>query len=186
MNLEWHNEKRKVNDLIPYDRNPRLLTEKQAEDLRRSLEKFGLVEIPAIDTDNRIIAGHQRMKIMQLLERGNEEIDVRVPNRKLTDEEFDEYLIRSNRNVGSWDYDSLANNFEMNDLVDWGFDRDMLLDHTDPKDEMPDDIIEQRKDKGFRILVSFTSNEDMENSIKEIEEVAKRHNATLSVGGGSL
>jgi hypothetical protein len=51
MKLEWHNEKRKIDDLIPTEGNPRLMTEKQKEDLQRSLEKFNLVDIPAINTD---------------------------------------------------------------------------------------------------------------------------------------
>ena len=85
-------EKRKINDLIPYENNPRQMTEKQNEDLKKSLEKFNLVEIPAIDTDNKIISGHQRLRILQQLGRGDEEIDVRVPDRKLTDEEFKELL----------------------------------------------------------------------------------------------
>jgi len=106
--LVWHNEKRKVNELIPFEKNPRKITPKQQEDLKKSLEKFNLVEIPAIDTDNKIIAGHQRLKILQILGRGEEEIDVRLPNRKLTDEEFEEYNIRSNKNTGEWDYNLLA------------------------------------------------------------------------------
>lgn len=83
-NLIWHNEKRKVKDLVPYELNPRILTDEQAEKLKDSLKKFNLVEIPAIDTFNKIIAGHQRIKIMLLLGRGEKEIDVRVPNRELT------------------------------------------------------------------------------------------------------
>ncbi len=83
--LKWHTEKRKVSSLIPTEGNPRMLTKKQAEDLEASLRKFNLVDIPAINTDNRIISGHQRMTILKALGRGNEEIDVRVPNRKLTD-----------------------------------------------------------------------------------------------------
>lgn len=106
--LIWHNEKRKVNDLIPFKKNPRKISKKQIEDLKKSLEKFNLVEIPAIDTNNKIIAGHQRLKILQILGRGEEEIDVRMPNRKLTDEEFEEYNIRSNKNTGEWDYNLLA------------------------------------------------------------------------------
>lgn len=39
-NLIWHNEKRKVNELIPYEMNPRIMTRKQADDLRASIEKF--------------------------------------------------------------------------------------------------------------------------------------------------
>ena len=90
--LKWHNEKRKVNDLLPYSKNPRKINDKQISDLKRSLKKFNLVEIPAIDVDNKIIAGHQRIKVLQLLGRGDEVIDVRVPNRKLTSKEYEQYL----------------------------------------------------------------------------------------------
>lgn len=115
--LKWHTETRIINELIPYEHNPRIMTAKQKADLQKSLEEFDLVEIPAINTDNKIIAGHQRLKILQLLGRGDEEIDVRVPNRKLTEDEFKRYNLRSNKNTGDWDWDLLS-----------GFDEDLLLD----------------------------------------------------------
>ncbi len=123
--LVWHNEKRKINDLIPYEGNPRHMTEKQVEDLRKSLEKFNLVEIPAVNIDNIIIAGHQRLKILQLLGRGEEEIDIRLPNRTLTLEEVKEYNLRSNKNTGEWDYDLLAN-FDEELLKESGFESEEL------------------------------------------------------------
>lgn len=55
--LAWHTEQRKVNELIPWEGNPRQMTEKQAQDLKKSLEKMNLMSIPVIDTDNKIISG---------------------------------------------------------------------------------------------------------------------------------
>ena len=81
--LEWHTEKRKVRDLIPYEYNPRILTDAKKEKLRKSLEKFNLAEIPAVNTDNIIIAGHQRILILMEVGRGDESIDVRVPRLHL-------------------------------------------------------------------------------------------------------
>jgi hypothetical protein len=43
------------------------MSEKQAEELKKSLEKFNLAEIPAINTDNKIVAGHMRVATLQLL-----------------------------------------------------------------------------------------------------------------------
>jgi len=105
--LSWSTEKRKVRDLVPAEYNPRQMTEKQAKELEKSLKKFGLVEIPAIDQDNTLLAGHMRMATMIQLGRGDEEIDVRVPNRKLTEAEAKEYNLRSNKNTGEWDMDKL-------------------------------------------------------------------------------
>lgn len=121
MKLEWKTEKRKVDDLIPYQLNPRKISSSQKEILKRSLERFGLVELPAINTDNTIVAGHQRLAILKLVGRGAEEIEVRVPNRPLTKEEFDEYLLTSNRNAGDWDW-KLLNDFDKELLLKVGFD----------------------------------------------------------------
>jgi len=124
--LTWKTEKRKIGELIPYEHNPRQMTEKQNADLRKSLEKFGLAEIPAVQPDGTLVAGHQRIRILVELEGPDYEIDVRVPSRKLTDEEFREYLIRSNKNLGEWDMDVLANCFDVPDLIDWGFEESEL------------------------------------------------------------
>jgi ParB-like chromosome segregation protein Spo0J len=94
--LEWRNEKRKVKDLVPYEFNPRRLTEERKQLLINSIEKFNLAEVPAVNTDNVIIAGHQRVKVLMELGRGEESIDVRVPNRSLTEKEFKEYNLTSN------------------------------------------------------------------------------------------
>lgn len=123
--LEWHTAKRTVDSLIPYDKNPRQMNEKQLADLKKSLKRFNLVEVPATDIDGRIIAGHQRVRVLQILGRGSEEIDVRVPNRPLTKEEYEQYLLTSNAVTGDWDFEKLKS-FEMDLLLDVGFDADDL------------------------------------------------------------
>ena len=88
-----------------------------------------------------ILAGHQRVRTMKKLKQETE-IDVRVPSRMLTEAEANEYLIRSNRNAGEWDWDILANEWEASDLVKWGFDPAEFADGIDPismKEEGEDD-----------------------------------------------
>jgi len=109
--LEWYNEKRKVKDLVPYEFNPRKLTEDRKQLLINSINKFNLAEVPAVNTDNIIIAGHQRIKVLMELGRGDEMIDVRVPNRSLSNSEFKEYNLVSNIPVGFWDVDVLQEHF---------------------------------------------------------------------------
>ncbi len=124
--MKWQTEQRKISDLIEFDGNPRQMTEKQVEDLTASLKKFDLAEIPAITKNNKILAGHRRLRIMAMLGRGDEVIDVRVPDRELSEDEEREYLIRSNRNTGEWDWDALANGFDVDELTEWGFDEGEL------------------------------------------------------------
>lgn len=136
--LTWRTEKRRVNDLLPYEANPRVISDKQMEDLKKSLRMFNLVELPAIDADNRIIAGHQRLKALQLLGRGEEVVEVRVPNRKLTQKEFERYLVTSNAVGGDWDFSKLKS-FDIELLLDIGFDEEDLAGIWDETLETEDD-----------------------------------------------
>lgn len=123
--LEWRTVQRKVNDLIPQENNPRKISDKQMSDLQKNLKKFNLVEIPAIDLNGNILAGHQRIKALQLLGRGEEMIDVRIPNRKLTQDEAERYLIASNALGGDWDFEKLKS-FDFDFLLDIGFEKEDL------------------------------------------------------------
>src|SRR2546425_6248853 len=105
--LIWTTEKRSVGQLTPLPYNPRKLTEEQRKNLEASLSRFNLVEIPAVNLDNSIIAGHQRLSILRALGRGDEVIDVRVPSRMLNEAEVREYCIRINLNTGEWDVETL-------------------------------------------------------------------------------
>jgi hypothetical protein len=124
--IEWRTERRRVRDLVPWEGNPRKITEKQAEDLRRSLDRFGVADIPVVDADNRLVGGHQRCAILMAQGKGDMEVDVRVPSRQLTDEEFQELNLRLNKNVAEWDFDVLAN-FDENLLLAVGFDEEELM-----------------------------------------------------------
>ena len=120
--LEWHTTKIAVKDLIPCDFNPRQISDSELKKLKESLEKFNLVEIPVIDTDYVLIAGHQRIAALFMLGRGNELIDVRIPNRKLTQEEFKEYMLRSNIHNGEFDWEKIEEFFQEIDLESIGMD----------------------------------------------------------------
>ena len=120
--LEWYTTQRKVSELIPCDFNPRQISDVELLKLKNSLEKFNLVEIPAIDIDNVLLAGHQRIAAMFILERGDEIIDVRIPNRKLTEEEFKEYMLRSNIHNGEFDWSKIEEFFQDIDLEGIGMD----------------------------------------------------------------
>jgi len=144
--LVWRTEKRRVNDLLPYEKNPRKITDKQMEDLKESLKKFNIVELAACNTDGKIIAGHQRIKALQLLGRGEDTIEVRLPNRKLTAEEFKQYLLISNRSGGSWDWEILASDFEIDALLTAGFDSTDLTNIFDDNLEVTDDNFDEEKE----------------------------------------
>jgi|SRR5215469_2854104 len=122
--INWHLEKRLIKDLKPNPKNPRELSRDQERQLSASLDKFGLADKPIINTDGMIIGGHMRVRILK--GKKHKEIDVLVPDRSLTEEEVDEFTIRLNQNHGSWDWDVLGNEWNLPDLVNWGFDPNEL------------------------------------------------------------
>lgn len=124
--MKWHLESRKLSSLKEYEKNPRQLTKSAYAQLKRSLEKFGLVDKPIINRDDTIIGGHQRVRILR--DMGVKEIECYVPDTQLTEQEMQEFCIRLNKNVGSWDWDILSNEFNAVDLVDFGFTSEELLD----------------------------------------------------------
>ncbi len=143
--LFWTTVHKRVDDLVPQKVNPRTISDKQMLDLTRSLKKYNLVEIPAVDADGTILAGHQRIKAMQLLGRGDEVIDVRSPNRKLTKQEAKRYLIASNKLGGDWDFD-LLKTFDLSDITFAGFDDIEVAKLHDEDKSVIDDSFDVEKE----------------------------------------
>ena len=172
MQLIWSTEKRKVNDLIPYERNPRKMAPEKMKKLQDSLERFGLVEIPAINLDGILIAGHQRCKAMKFLGRGEELIDVRVPNRQLSETELKEYNIASNAIDGDWVEEILKDSFSDIDLSSLGLDIDLSKIDDEIKNltdiEKPIYEIVAKFTEKYSSFVIVCDNELDENFIKQV------------------
>lgn len=152
---------KKISDLIPADYNPRQLDEKQFEDIKNSLKEFGMVDPIVVnihpDRTNIVVGGHQRIRVWKDL--GNKEIPCVEVN--LTLEKERELNIRLNKNSGSWDMDALANFFEIDELVDWGFTEDQLLD--EPKDD------DKEKLTSFTAKMKKSNKDEFSKFIKVIE-----------------
>jgi hypothetical protein len=123
--IEWTNGKRKLSQLKEWDKNPRKWEDKNIQDLDKSLTKFNLASPIVINTDNIVVGGHFRINRLKEMNKEDIEVDVRVPNRKLTDEEVEELNLRLNKNVGEWNVDILKG-FDINLLKDVGFEKNYL------------------------------------------------------------
>lgn len=164
--LNWTTVQRRVGDLIPNPENYKKLSETKKKKLIASLEKFGLVDIPVIDYDEMLLSGHQRLVCLIVMERENDVIDVRYPNRKLTKEELKEYTLIANQQYGDVDFDML-DSF----LADVDLDLDSLgIDMTgfnhamddatkemvsEPKEKKVAETKELRPFKRVHVLLSF-------------------------------
>ena len=157
-------ESKLIKDLKPATYNPRQISTKQYKDLKESIKKFGLVDPIIVNKDNTVVGGHQRLKICKELK--HIEIDCVVLD--LSKEEERELNIRLNKNTGTFDIDILANEFDIDQLVDWGFKHIELglnidkIDYDKEWDGMPE--FKQDDKMPYRqIIISFDNEDDIEN-----------------------
>ena len=128
-------EKKKIKELISAPYNPRQSTKKQEKELSESLKKFGLVE-PIIFNKQTgyIVGGHFRVRELKKL--GYKEIECVIVNLNENDEK--ELNIRLNANIGQWDWEMLANEWDADKLGEWGLDVPKFDDGGDDEGQQPD------------------------------------------------
>lgn len=128
-------EKRKLNELVAADYNPRkALTPEDSEyqKIKRSIEEFGYVDSIIINEDGTIIGGHQRCTVLKDL--GYEEVDVVVVS---LDKQREKALnIALNKITGEWDELKLKDLLLDLDLGDYdisltGFEQEDLAELVD-------------------------------------------------------
>lgn len=164
--LKWETKKVKVKDLIELDINPRKISDAKKQKLIESLEKFNLAEIPAVNTDMQIIGGNQRVSALMMVGRGEEEIDVRVPNRKLTKKEVKEYAIVSNTHAGEFDFEILEEWFvEDVNIEEIGFE---IPGWDDWQTQLDKELVGGVKDDDFDVPVGGSETDIVEGDIFEI------------------
>ena len=129
-------EKKQIADLIPAPYNPRQSTAKQEKHLKESLEKFGMVE-PIIFNKQTgyIVGGHFRVRELKKL--GIKEIECVIVDLNEADEK--ELNIRLNANTGSWDWDTLANDWDVVDLEAWGLEIPQFENEAEELEASEDD-----------------------------------------------
>ena len=173
-----------IDSLIFAEYNPRQLTEEQYQNLKDSITRFGLVDPILVninpDRANIIVGGHQRVRVAKKL--GIEEIPCVELN--LTYEEERELNVRLNKNTGGWDFDILADLFDVDELIKWGFDKGDLDLFEEPD---LDELTEEEKNKPLEIKIKLKEINDFEKCIEDIDEIIKKYKgSSYSVSGGEL
>lgn len=118
MNIEWV----KTTDIHANENNPRILKDDKFKKLVQSIKDFPeMLEIRPIVVNNEmmVLGGNMRLKAIQ--EIGLKEIPI-IKAENLTEEQEREFLIKDNVGFGEWDWDALANDWDADELKDWGMD----------------------------------------------------------------
>lgn len=113
---------RKVAEIKVNPNNPRIIRDKGFQKLVRSIKADPFImhlRPPIIDEDDMVLAGNQRFEAWKSC--GYKTIPV-IQVKGLTKAEKQALIIKDNVNVGEWDWDVLANIFDLPQLQDWGME----------------------------------------------------------------
>lgn len=138
----------RIEDLKPYEKNPRRIPEKAIKAVANSIKEFGWKSPVVIDKDNVIVAGHTRYKAALLL--GLSEIPCLIAD-DLTPEKIKQFRLADNKTseLSSWDLELL--DFELQDfkfeMTKFGFEAKKEISNQQNKNEEID--IEDFDDNKF-------------------------------------
>jgi hypothetical protein len=101
-------------------------------------------------------------------------VDVRVASRELSEKEREKLTVFLHKGAaGEWDFDVLANEFEVDDLLDWGFKEfelgiDTDVDYNEHWQGMPE--FEMTDDKYRSLILHFANKDDLDDFCELIEQ----------------
>ena len=115
----------KLKDIKPNPNNPRVLRDEKFQKLKQSITEFPKMlslRPMVIDENNVVLGGNMRLRALQEL--GFTDIDEAWVKRSsdLTEDEKKRFIIADNVAFGEWDWDKLANDWDVVDLEAWGME----------------------------------------------------------------
>ena len=111
-----------INEIKPNPNNPRLIKDHKFKQLVKSIQDFPqMLELRpiVIDENNMVLGGNMRLKAC--IEAGLKNVPVKQA-KDLSEAQKKEFIVKDNVGYGEWDWDDLANNWDAQELTDWGLD----------------------------------------------------------------
>ena len=133
-----------IKKVIPNPSNPRIIKDDKFKKLVNSIKEFPqMLELRPIVVDSNmvVLGGNMRLKACQAA--GLQEVDILIADQ-LTEEQKAEFIIKDNVGFGEWDWDLLANEWDVEALTEWGlelpFDTTHVLEAEEDDYEAPSEI----------------------------------------------
>jgi len=112
----------KLKDIKPNPNNPRIIKDEKFKKLVASIKEFPeMLEIRPIvvNKDMIVLGGNMRLKAIK--EAGVTEVPCLIADQ-LTEDQQRQFIIKDNVGYGEWDWEMLANEWDVEDLEKWGMD----------------------------------------------------------------
>jgi hypothetical protein len=125
----------KISEIKPNPNNPRIIKDDKFRKLVASIREFPkMLELRPIvvNADMVVLGGNMRLKALQELKLKEAPI-IKIDD--LTEEQQKEFIVKDNVGFGEWDWEQLANEWDVQDLDKWGLDIPKIIDPEQFGDE---------------------------------------------------
>lgn len=112
----------KLSEVKPNPNNPRTIKDDKFKKLVKSIQDFPemLKLRPIVVNDDMIVLGGN-MRLKACKEAGLKEVPI-IKASNLTEQQQKEFIIKDNVGFGEWDFEDLTNNWDAEELSEWGLD----------------------------------------------------------------
>lgn len=163
----------KISAIKSNPNNPRIIKDEKFGKLVKSIQELPqMLQLrPIVVNDDMIVLGGN-MRLKACVEAGLKEVPI-IKASDLTPDEQRQFIIKDNVGFGEWDWDMLANEWDSEELADWGLD--VWQANEANLDEFFEDNSEPREDEesSTKIILEYTQ-EDYDKVI----EAFKNHSGT--------
>ena len=133
-----------ISQVIPNPTNPRIIKDDKFKKLTKSIQAFPeMLELRPIVVDSNMVVLGGNMRLKACIAAGLKEVPIIVADN-LTEQQQAEFIIKDNVGFGEWDWDLLANQWDVEALEDWGlelpFDTTPVLEAEEDDYEAPSEI----------------------------------------------
>jgi ParB-like chromosome segregation protein Spo0J len=124
-----------INKIKSNPNNPRVIKDDKFKKLKKSIKDFPeMLQLRPIvvNKDNVVLGGNMRLKAC--LDLGIKEVYA-IQAEDLTEEQQQEFIIKDNSSFGEWDWDTLANEWDNDKLIEWGLDVPTISDKVEIEEQ---------------------------------------------------
>ena len=152
---------KKIKEVKSNPQNPRICKDDKFLKLVQSIKDFPeMLNIRPIvvNKDMMVLGGNMRLKAC--VEAGLVEVPIIIADN-LTKEQEKEFLIKDNVGFGDWDWDILANEWDAEQLAEWGLEVFQTPDYSDKNEEIDIDSLDSE------MIIKLKYSEDEYNLVRE-------------------
>ena len=120
--IEVKIEKVNIHSIRKNPDNPRVMNKDKFKKLIESIKEFPqMLKLRPIVVNNEGLILGGNMRYTACLQLNHKEVHI-IKAENLTDSEIKQFIIKDNVGFGDWDWDILANEWDVKELEDWGLD----------------------------------------------------------------